>query len=275
LIAATPELEFPNRALFYFDLLYPSFCLKRADAGPNQGRGFHDCVSVAWYKTLGPSNLPSVWDVNGDGTDDILMMGEALALMLDGGEGKALAKPIYPMTHFGEGTPWTADASVAVQDLDADGEAELLLTAAFGAWGAMEADGTPLWSVDPGVSTECQLHGGLGDVDGDGRLELGMPHSEGFRCYDAATGQLRWILDDVRGSTDVIVVDVDGDGDHEFVFGAGEKLVALTGDKGEMLWSLDLGAKVGAPIAADVDGDGYVEILVGSADGRLHAVTGK
>lgn len=234
-------------------------------------------ISDYWYKTLGPSDLPSVWDVNGDGVDDILMMSLAFVLLLDGSDGRPLRKPVHPMTHFGEGTPWTADGSVAVQDLNGDGEPELLLTATFGVWGAMALDGKPLWSIDPGVGSECRYHGGLSDVDGDSRVELGMPHAEGFRCYDAATGGLKWKLADLRGTTDVITADIDGDGNDEFILGSGTQLVALKGKEsgGSMLWSLDLSAPIGAPIVADINGDGLVEILVGSEDGVLSVVSGR
>ena len=141
----------------------------------------------------------------------------------------------------------------------------------------MTLDGNPLWSVDPGVGTECRWHGGLGDVDGDGKLELGMPHRGGFRCHDAADGRLRWELPDVKGSTDVITADIDGDGKDEFIFGSGNSLVALKAeaDTGSMLWSLDLETQVGAPVAADVNGDGFAEILVGTADGVLNVISGK
>ena len=91
------------------------------------------------YKTLGPSDLPSVWDANGDGRDDVLMMCLALVVLLDGGDGTPLSKPIYPMTHFGEGTPWTANGSVVVEDLNGDGKPELLLTACHGMWGGHDA----------------------------------------------------------------------------------------------------------------------------------------
>ena len=232
--------------------------------------------SEYWLQTLGPSNLPSIWDLNGDGKDDILMMCEALFVQLDGNNGKALSKPIYPMTHFGEGTPWTADASVAVQDLNADKDPELLLTASWGAWGALTLAGDPLWSIDPGDGIECTLHGGIGDIDGDGLLELGMPHPQGFRCYDGATGQLKWEMNDLIGSSDVITADIDGDAKDEFIFAAaGNRLVAINGQpsEGAVLWSQDLGMRAGSPIVADVNGDGFGEILVGTADGVLNIIS--
>ena len=229
------------------------------------------------YKTLGPSDLPSVADLNGDGRDDVLMMSLALVVLLNGRDGTSLRKPIYPMTHFGEGTPWTANGSIAVRDLNGDGRPELLLTASHGAWGAMTLGGKPLWSIDPGVGTECRRHGGLGDVDGDGNLELGMPHPDGFRCYDAATGDLRWQIPHVKGSTDVVAADIDGDGKDEFIFGTGSSVVSLKGkrDRGFLFWSLDLGAPVGAPIVADVNCDGLAEILVGTNDGVLSIISGQ
>jgi outer membrane protein assembly factor BamB len=109
-------------------------------------------------------------------------------------------------------------------------------------------------------------------VDGDGRLEIGVLHNGGhFRCYDAATGTLKWELDDVPGGSDVLTADVDGDGLCEFVLG-GDALLAIKamGDRtGEILWQLPLPQGSLTPTIADVDGDGRCEIVVGCGDGVM------
>ena len=226
------------------------------------------------YKTLGPSDLPSVWDVNGDGADDVLMSSLASILMLDGKTGTPLCRPISPTHVLGQGAQWTAHGSLTVQDIDGNDRPAMILTASVGAWGAMTLDGDRLWSIPLGDRVQCMRHGALGDVDGDGRLELGMPHPQGFRCYDAATGELKWQLPEPGTQTDVVAADIDDDGMDEFILGVGNKLMAIKGEKdtGSVLWTLDLGSLATAPIVADINGDGLAEILVGTADGHLNII---
>ncbi|MEW6756275.1 MAG: hypothetical protein AB1505_35685 [Candidatus Latescibacterota bacterium] len=235
-----------------------------------------DMVDFYWSKKLGPSALPSVSDVDHDGIDEVLMMSESLVVTLDGRDGRPRSRPVSPTMVFGEGTPWTAAGSVSLLDVDGDGIQEQVLTATVGGW-AVLTQGERGWLVDPGTERDCRYHGGVGDVDGDGRLELGMPHGLGFRCYDAASGTLKWCLDGLVGTTDVVTADIDGDGRDEFVLGAGRRLVAVAGGTpgGHLLWSLDLGAQAGPPLLADVDGDGRAEVVVGAADGALRVISGE
>jgi len=226
------------------------------------------------YQTLGPSDLPSVWDVDGDGADDVLMSSLASLLVLSGRTGEPVCQPIYPTQALGEGTPWTAHGSPTVLDISNAGRPAMVLTASTGAWGAMTLDGGRRWSIPLGDRVQCMRHGAFGDIDGDGRLELGMPHPQGFRCYDAATGELKWQLPEPGTQTDVAAADIDDDGRDEFILGIGNRLVVLKGeeDSGRVFWTLDLGSLATAPIVADIDGDGLAEILVGTADGHLNIV---
>lgn len=236
-----------------------------------------DMTDFYWYPTLGPGDLASVWDGDGDGAEDAVMMSHSLIVTLSGVDGRPLRRPLSPSQAFGEGTPWTADGSVVIQDADRDRQVDLILSGTVGAWGVLTGQGQPVWSVDPGIESSCRLHGGIGDVDGDGRLELGMPHGTGFRCYDVATGTLRWQIEGLIGTTEVVTGDVDGDRRDDFVLGVGQRVVTISGDNlgGHERWSVDLGAVAGAPLLADVDGDRKVEVVVGVADGSLVVIGGK
>src|SRR5262249_29639831 len=132
--------------------------------------------------------------------------------------------------------------------------------------------------------------------DGDGKLELLSPgHSRGvgsraqeFRCYDAATGQLKWVLP-LPGScfppnhgeypdspTAPASADIDGDGRDEAVFRIGKTLYAVGaargGQSGEVRWTLEFPELVGPASIADVDGDGRAEIVVVCADGHVYGI---
>jgi hypothetical protein len=216
-----------------------------------------------WHHTLGPTGMPTVADANGDGVE------------LNGKDGSFIHEPLIAngiWTQANQSTQWTAYGTQLPVDLDGDGRLEVLECSCWGQWGAWTMDRKLLWTFDPGREEHAPRHPGIADVDGDGQLELGVIHNGNiFRCYGAATGQLRWELRGLRGCSDVAVADVDGDGRPEFLAGGG----ALTAIKpideksGKVLWEVPLGAGSYAPVLADVDGDGASEILVCGADGKV------
>ena len=108
----------------------------------------------------------------------------------------------------------------------------------------------------------------LADVDGDGKLELGVIHDGGiFRCYDATTGNLKWELKGIKQTTEVVTADVDGDGRPEFVAGLAA-FKAIDQTSGKVLWEADVPA-AHAPVIADLDGDGFVRLILGCTDGKI------
>lgn len=233
----------------------------------NDGKG----TDFNLHHCLGPTGLPSIGDVDGDGIDDILMMSLDSCVVLNGRDGSFLQPPTSPTAIFGEGA-WTAYGSIVFADLDGDGQEEQLSCANHGIWGAMSRQRQPLWMLDPGPEMMAQRHGGLADVDGDGALELAVAHPGEVRCYAAATGMLKW-SESLVVDKDIASADIDGDGVGEFIV-AGACVSALKGreDRAEVLWSLDVGAAASAPVIADIDGDGRVEVLVVTGDGFLCAI---
>jgi len=119
---------------------------------------------------------------------------------------------------------------------------------------------------------------GLGDVDGDGKLELGLTgweHGQGLRCLNAATGELKWELPlEENPRVPVYGVDIDGDGRDEFLFAAGTTLYAVNGraDAGRILWQTPLPSEPGNLALADVDADGRTEILFLGEDSVLYCL---
>jgi outer membrane protein assembly factor BamB len=118
---------------------------------------------------------------------------------------------------------------------------------------------------------------GLADLSGDGRLSIGVCHSNGiFECCDAATGSELWSLDLGSTTSDIVSGDIDGDGKEEFITGTTDgHLIAIGLDasgQGVIRWSLELGFALGSPVVADADGDGKAEILVVTGDGMLVCV---
>jgi len=230
-----------------------------------------------WHHTLGPTGLPAVADVNGDGADDVLFVTLDLCCELSGRDGSFLYEPLIANAIWqqaNQSTQWTAYGTQLPVDLNGDGRLEVLECAAWGQWGAWTMDRALLWTFDPGRDEHAPRHPGIADVDGDGQLELGVLHNGGiFRCYEAATGKLKWELKPVRQWTDVVTADVDGDGAPEFLAGGGAlgAIKAANGQSGQVLWEATCPAAVYSPVVADVDGDGLGEIIVGCSDGKVRA----
>ena len=132
-----------------------------------------------------------------------------------------------------------------------------------------------IWTFDPGRDGHSRRHPGIGDVDGDGGLELGILFDGGrFGCYEASTGAPKWELSGLVSSTDVVTADVDGDGMLEFLAG-GKALTAIkaTGeDCGEVLWEYPVAGGCLTPTIGDVDGDGVCEIVLSCGDGKVRVL---
>jgi len=88
---------------------------------------------------------------------------------------------------------------------------------------------------------------GIGDLDGDGKLELGQGHSDGtFRIYDYETGELCATISLDAIATDVLTLDMNSDGRMEFVIGTSDgRLVAIghDGQKFSILAEYDVGSR--------------------------------
>jgi len=230
---------------------------------------------VIWHHTLGPTGLPTVADVNGDGVDDVLFVTLDLCTELSGKDGRFLNTPLNANRIWDQArksTQWTAYGTQLPVDLNGDGKLELLQCAMWGQWGAWTLERKLLWTFDPGRDEHANRHPGIADVEGDGKLELGVLHNGGFfRCYDAATGALKWELKGVRQLSDVATADVDGDGRPEFIAGGSflAAIKALDEKSGKVLWEVPVPGGARSPAIADVDGDGSAEIIVGCGDGKV------
>ncbi len=229
-----------------------------------------------WHHQLGPTPtwaMPTVFDINGDGADDILFVALDLVIALNGRDGSFLHDPVKAARIWtqqaGREARFTGYGTQVPVDINGDGKHEILLTSSWGPWGAWTLDQKLIWTFDPGPSALARRHAGVADVDGDGRLEIGVIHDDGaFRCYDAVTGTMKWELPEVRQTSDVVTADVDGDGLPEFVASlAAYKPVDAR--HGRVLWEVDAPVSQCPPVVADVDGDGVSEIIVGFLDGSL------
>jgi hypothetical protein len=228
-----------------------------------------------WHHQLGPLHrLPTTADVNGDGLDDVLFLAMDLLVTLNGQDGTFLQPPVIAnevwKQQAGKDLQWTAYGTQIPVDIQGDGALEILLGGSWGQWGAWSLDRKLLWTFNPDKAELALRCPGIADVDGDGKLELGVIHDGGiFRCYDATNGNLKWELKGIQQTTEVVTADVDGDGRPEFLAGLAA-FKALGPSSGKLLWEADASA-AHAPVVADLDADGVCEIILGTTDGAVRA----
>jgi hypothetical protein len=248
---------------------------------------------------VGSESVPSLADLDGDGDLDLL-----LANKLD--PGALETSKIYRLENTGSArTPVfqmrgsldiTGDfhMSPAPGDLDGDGDLDLVV----GTWkdrvlyyrneGTRSAPryvlaDSALVRLTRGSNTLPTL----GDVDGDGDLDLLVGEGSGALNYYRNTGTRNapafelvsdeWNAIDPGRRSAPHFADLDGDGDLDLLVGSegeGLKLYRNTGSTSDPVFVLDAGFTLpvhayAVPATGDLDGDGDPEILVGGAGGGL------
>ena len=177
-----------------------------------------------------------------------------------------------PATHSSIEDPFTAYGTPEIVGDDT------VIGGCFGGFGVIAKSGMPKWWHIAHFGDVLYRLPGIGDIDGDGKLELGQGHADGtFRIYDYETGELRATLDLDTITTDVLATDMNSDGRLEFITGTSDgRLLAIGQDSSKkspnnfvILAEYYMGYSMGSPVAANLDGDGHPEIFVASADGNI------
>jgi len=241
--------------------------------------GWPQSSTLLWFP-------PPTVDLNGDGIDEIIGFPARRA---DG----SVFNPSVSIPPA-EAASTNITSSVAVADLDADGEPDVVVANGQSVW-ASNAQGTlagfPVSS--PGTASVF-INPVIGDVNGDGRPEIILPtvnYSAGipYLTVNILTNEgvpiRAWTTPDPLTSEIVALADLDGDGIPEIIASAGTHVYAWKGD-GTLLpgWPASIGAgNYGGPVAVgDVDGDGYPDVVLVSGtllspsnptpNGHLHAL---
>ncbi|MBM3497908.1 MAG: hypothetical protein FJX74_04475 [Armatimonadetes bacterium] len=220
----------------------------------------------------------AIADFDGDGLEDAASLHPSLFYILRGATGEDLiAQPaLWPEvrgSHIYWGLPIAGEFEAA------GGMDVFFATTRASLTGLVRADGSLAWWDAPDVSPNALP--AIGDVDGDGRLEaLGIGYPDGARCYDAATGEVKWALGGFAPGTSAgtASADIDSDGRDEALVTIGTTLYCLgadeTGTAGRMEWKLDLPATIGPPTVADLTGNGQASVLLQGADGYVYCIGG-
>jgi hypothetical protein len=174
----------------------------------------------------------------------------------------------------------------------------ILFAGGYSQLGLMTKSGVDVWHTPFIYDNTPGFIQGVGDVDGDGDLDLlsvGHPSAPGvdtqsrFHAYDAKTGTLLWTVNlpgrahgPVGGAyadtpTLSISGDVDNDGRVESIFAINGTLYVVGanpgGTSGAIEWNYtpDNGY-LGSPVLADANGDGLLEIVVVSTSGMVYGI---
>lgn len=271
---------------------------------------------------VGSESAPALGDLDGDGDADLLMAGKIDPTARStsvvhrwenvGGPGSSAWRRRDPLPMRG-----TYQYAPALGDLDGDGDADLVLAnwrdrvafyrndgpAAGGAGGhggpgapgrdgaaGGQGSGPRFTVVDSSLVT---LNRGshavpaLGDVDGDGDLDLFVGESSGtvnfYRNVGTPTDPRFELVSDEFGGIDVgrrsapTLADLDDDGDLDLVVGSESEGLRLYRNRGSPSdpdfrreGRLEASTRgLSTPVFRDVDGDGRLELFSGSAGGGL------
>jgi outer membrane protein assembly factor BamB len=252
---------------------------------------------IIWHRTQGPDiwgcggGWVAVYDFDQDGLDDVLTWYPHVFFGMHGPSGEILlwqiANKIFDCSAF--------YANPVVADVLDEGDPQLFFAGSAYVLALMDKEMNARWRSDPASGTPAVTQC-LGDIDGDGVLELIGPGylqtlgetRQEFRAYDAATGTLKWRLP-LPGSgfignnqgfpdspTTPAVADLDGDGRDECLFAVVNTLYVVgttaDGKAGEVRWTLEFPERLGTPSIADATGDGTLQILVTCADGYIYGI---
>jgi FG-GAP-like repeat len=262
-------------------------------------------TSPAWSdQTTGwwdRSSSPTIADIDGDGTNDIVIGGQnAVMHVISGANGHDIAH--WPQNAVVSGAPTAIDSTPAVADLFKNGKKEIVVGAGS-TWQPNHNGGVIVFNPDG--SEHCVFHTldngnpwanngtpsgytqpvfsspAIGDIDGDGFPDIVFGSFDGH-IYGISRNCTKILDENIEDSiwSSPALYDIDGDGRKEIFIGGDQAAGgAIDWSGGEFrsvkwvpgapgnaveLWKRQVDDTVwSSPAIGDIDGDGRVEVVVG------------
>ena len=237
----------------------------RIDGGIGSG-GYERAFGGIWHNII---------DWNDDGLDDVFNHHTDVLFTAKGTDGSKLYEFDSGNMFGGQ---WTPYAACLVGDFRDNNKVEVLYSSdLYGGHDVLLDPSTNqiIWDKTGAGGAEHLLPA-LGDVDGDGTVELLVSSGGSLYCYDPHTGDTEWVLSGLAGLS--VTADIDNDGRDEYIvskgYYGGNSLYAVeanqAGTTGQILWSKSLPAAIGAPAIAKLNGQ--MQIVVVCQNGYVYGL---
>ncbi len=237
---------------------------------------------------LGAGRVVEISDLDGDGSNEVVVQTAAQAHVLDGGTGAVKwSSPSDAIQIMG---------AVRVRDVDGDGLPDVYLDNGIGAkpgtdlvavYSFATGNAVELWSLSVDIAPQSLNSGTdtLVDLNGDGESEVILPSWTNVRVARGSDGTTLTTLEPVAPvgnpyvQASALAADLDGAGDLEVLMvqsqagaynqvipGVSAYQVDVPSGQSVFLWSADTGSvdseiAANGNLASDLDGDGVSEVV--------------
>ena len=201
-------------------------------------------------------------DRDGDGAEELLVLGQGELLRYDGVEAAELIGGLS-----GPGMPPSA------ADLDGDGLSDLVLA---DSGGRLRSFGQGAGDLQVSSGAPNIAPASFADLDGDGQLEVLVPTAEAVHAWSAAGLRSPGfpVAPPVHQESgpllgEVVAADLDADGAPEIYVSAGNGVYGFDGSGLPLSGfpAASPGTPATSPVLADFDGDGGLDLAVGDGEG--------